>query len=197
MSTPLDHITPELETWLASQHMFFVATAPVSPDAHINCSPKGLDAFRVLGPHADDEAVRVQGVLHREALAQELRVPGDLSLPIEHPTDEVNAIAAGIETSRLHLLLAVLSRRGGINTGAMDVVASVSGGMRLRDPGADLAVLAALASAASLFGSAGKSANCARFGPLGTAVKARRLTPRSASCASTRYAAPSSSRMFA
>ena len=51
MSTPLDNITPELETWLASQHMFFVATAPVSPDAHINCSPKGLDAFRVLGPH--------------------------------------------------------------------------------------------------------------------------------------------------
>jgi DNA repair protein RadA/Sms len=31
----------------------------------------------------------------------------------------------------------------------MDVVASVSGGMRLRDPGADLAVLAALASAAT------------------------------------------------
>jgi DNA repair protein RadA/Sms len=31
----------------------------------------------------------------------------------------------------------------------MDVVASVSGGMRLRDPGADLAVIAALASAAT------------------------------------------------
>jgi DNA repair protein RadA/Sms len=58
-------------------------------------------------------------------------------------------IASGIETSRLHLLLAVLARRGGINTGSMDVVASVSGGMRLRDPGADLAVIAALASAAT------------------------------------------------
>ncbi len=58
-------------------------------------------------------------------------------------------IASGLETSRLHLLLAVLARRGGINTGNMDVVASVSGGMRLRDPGADLAVIAALASAAT------------------------------------------------
>jgi DNA repair protein RadA/Sms len=58
-------------------------------------------------------------------------------------------IASGIETSRLHLLLAVLARRGGINSGSMDVVASVSGGMRLRDPGADLAVIAALASAAT------------------------------------------------
>ncbi len=38
---------------------------------------------------------------------------------------------------------------GGVTTGNMDVVASVSGGMRLRDPGADLAVLAALASAAT------------------------------------------------
>jgi DNA repair protein RadA/Sms len=58
-------------------------------------------------------------------------------------------IASGLETSRLHLLLAVLARRGGVNAGSMDVVASVSGGMRLRDPGADLAVIAALASAAS------------------------------------------------
>ncbi len=56
-------------------------------------------------------------------------------------------IASGLETSRLHLLLAVLSRRGGINTGNLDIVATVSGGLRLRDPGTDLAVIAALASA--------------------------------------------------
>jgi len=57
-------------------------------------------------------------------------------------------IASGLETSRLHLLLAVLARRGAVNLAAMDVVASVSGGLRLRDPGADLAIAAALASAA-------------------------------------------------
>ena len=50
MSKPLESITPDLQTWLAAQHVFFVATAPASTDAHINCSPKGLDAFRVLGP---------------------------------------------------------------------------------------------------------------------------------------------------
>jgi DNA repair protein RadA/Sms len=72
---------------------------------------------------------------------QALAVPTNLASP--------RRIASGLETSRLHLLLAVLARRGGINTGSMDVVASVSGGMRLRDPGADLAVLAALASAAT------------------------------------------------
>lgn len=72
---------------------------------------------------------------------QALAVPTNLASP--------RRIASGLETSRLHLLLAVLARRGGVNTGAMDVVASVSGGMRLRDTGADLAVIAALASAAS------------------------------------------------
>jgi len=72
---------------------------------------------------------------------QALAVPTNLASP--------RRIASGLEASRLHVLLAVLARRGGINTGAMDVVASVSGGMRLRDPGADLAVLAALASAAA------------------------------------------------
>lgn len=56
-------------------------------------------------------------------------------------------IASGLETARLHLLLAVLARRGGLSAGQMDVVATVSGGMRLHDPGADLAVVAALASA--------------------------------------------------
>lgn len=71
---------------------------------------------------------------------QALAVPSNLAAP--------RRIASGIETSRLHLLLAVLARRGGINTGGLDVVASVSGGLKLREPSADLAIAAALASAA-------------------------------------------------
>lgn len=43
-------ISPELNTWLAQQKMFFVATAPLSAGGHVNCSPKGGDTFRVLGP---------------------------------------------------------------------------------------------------------------------------------------------------
>jgi hypothetical protein len=30
--------------------MFFVATAPLAADGHVNCSPKGMDSFRLLGP---------------------------------------------------------------------------------------------------------------------------------------------------
>ncbi len=56
-------------------------------------------------------------------------------------------IASGLDASRLHLLLAVSARRAGINAGQMDVVATVSGGLKLRDAGADLAILCALASA--------------------------------------------------
>jgi len=39
---------PEIADFIADQHMFFVATAPMGSDAHINLSPKGLDTLRVL-----------------------------------------------------------------------------------------------------------------------------------------------------
>lgn len=45
-----DEITPELADWLGRQRVFFVATAPLAADGHLNCSPKGMDAFRTLGP---------------------------------------------------------------------------------------------------------------------------------------------------
>lgn len=45
-----DHIDDHLAAWIRQQRIFFVATAPLAPDGHVNCSPKGGDAFRVLGP---------------------------------------------------------------------------------------------------------------------------------------------------
>ena len=45
-----DGITPELADWLAKQRLFFVATAPLGAEGLVNCSPKGMDSFRVLGP---------------------------------------------------------------------------------------------------------------------------------------------------
>jgi hypothetical protein len=50
MSKQLEHIDTELAAWLQQQPLFFVATAPLSAEGHINCSPKGGDCFRVLGP---------------------------------------------------------------------------------------------------------------------------------------------------
>lgn len=43
-------LSPELQDWIAAQRLFFVATAPRSDDGWINCSPRGMDTFRVLGP---------------------------------------------------------------------------------------------------------------------------------------------------
>jgi predicted pyridoxine 5'-phosphate oxidase superfamily flavin-nucleotide-binding protein len=50
MSRVLDGISAELREFLEAQPVFFVATAPAGDDGHINCSPKGLDTFRVLDP---------------------------------------------------------------------------------------------------------------------------------------------------
>ncbi|MCW5557983.1 MAG: pyridoxamine 5'-phosphate oxidase family protein [Verrucomicrobiae bacterium] len=50
MGSALEEITPDLQAWIAEQKVFFVATAPLSADGHINLSPKGGDSFRVLGP---------------------------------------------------------------------------------------------------------------------------------------------------
>jgi hypothetical protein len=50
VSTPHENISPDLAAWIAQQRIFFVATAPLSSDGHINLSPKGGDSFRVLGP---------------------------------------------------------------------------------------------------------------------------------------------------
>lgn len=40
----------DLREFIARQHLFFVATAPLAAEGHVNLSPKGLDTFRILGP---------------------------------------------------------------------------------------------------------------------------------------------------
>lgn len=43
-------IDQRLQSFIEAQRVLFVATAPSGGDGHVNCSPKGLDSFRVLGP---------------------------------------------------------------------------------------------------------------------------------------------------
>jgi hypothetical protein len=50
MSQVFDSIDASIERWIAAQHVFFVATAPLAADGIVNCSPKGLDSLRVTGP---------------------------------------------------------------------------------------------------------------------------------------------------
>lgn len=46
-------IDDRLRDWLGNQAVFFVATAPLSADGHVNLSPKGVSGtFTILGPHA-------------------------------------------------------------------------------------------------------------------------------------------------
>ena len=54
----------------------------------------------------------------------------------------------GWDSGRLAMLLAVLETRAGLRLNAMDVYLNVAGGLRVTEPAADLAVAAALASAA-------------------------------------------------
>ena len=44
-------ITDDLQRFIEAQQMFFVATAPLAADGHVNLSPKGLDSFRILSPN--------------------------------------------------------------------------------------------------------------------------------------------------
>jgi DNA repair protein RadA/Sms len=57
-------------------------------------------------------------------------------------------VANGVDRNRLALVLAVLGRHGGVSLGSADVFVSVAGGVRVDEPGADLAIALALASAA-------------------------------------------------
>src|SRR4051794_22601585 len=66
------------------------------------------------------------------------------------PTELVppRRIANGVDRNRLALVLAVLGRHAGLSLGSSDVFVSVAGGVRVDEPGADLAVALAVASAA-------------------------------------------------
>ena len=57
-------------------------------------------------------------------------------------------VSNGVDRNRLALVLAVLSRHAGVQLGSSDVFVSVAGGVRVEEPGADLAIALAVASAA-------------------------------------------------
>lgn len=69
---------------------------------------------------------------------QALTVPSQLAIP--------RRVATGIDFARLQMLVAVLSRRAGLNIGDMDIFVNVTGGIRLADRGIDLAICLAIAS---------------------------------------------------
>ena len=51
MGSFFNSISDRHQEFIKAQHMFFVSTAPLHSEGHINLSPKGLDSFRVLSPN--------------------------------------------------------------------------------------------------------------------------------------------------
>jgi DNA repair protein RadA/Sms len=83
------------------------------------------------------------------------------------PTELVppRRVANGVDRNRLALVLAVLARHAGVSLGGADVFVSVAGGIRIDEPGADLAIALAVASAAK--GIAADDGPLAAFGEVG------------------------------
>jgi hypothetical protein len=50
MGKVYDEIDERLAAFIDKQQMYFVATAPLAVEGHVNLSPKGLDSFAILGP---------------------------------------------------------------------------------------------------------------------------------------------------
>jgi len=121
---------------------------------------------------ADDEigvfemtATGLKGIADPSALFMEEtdRLPGSaLTAVVEGSRPvlcEIQALAAtsnlpqpirsvrGLNRDRTQMLLAVLSRKAGIHLGSLDIHINVSGGLKVDDPGTDLAVCLAVASA--------------------------------------------------
>jgi DNA repair protein RadA/Sms len=77
-------------------------------------------------------------------------------------------VVAGLDRNRVALVLAVLGRHAGIGLGAADVFVNVVGGVRADEPGADLAIALAVASAAKKTAMVGADGNpLACFGEVG------------------------------
>ncbi len=78
----------------------------------------------------------------------------------------------GWDSGRLNMLLAVLETRCGLKLAGMDVYLNVAGGLRIQEPAADLAVAAALASAAT---GQPTSAGSVYFGEVGLSGEVRQV----------------------
>ena len=76
-------------------------------------------------------------------------------------------VVSGLDRNRVALVLAVVGRHGGIGLGAADVFVNVVGGVRVDEPGSDLAVALAVASAAKRAALTRGERPLACFGELG------------------------------
>ena len=103
------------------------------------------DPSQLFGRSADGEvgaavACVLEGTRPLLLEIQALVSPTDLAMP--------RRVATGIDPKRLAMIVAVLGRHARLALGSADVFVNVAGGVRIDEPGADLAVALAIASAA-------------------------------------------------
>jgi DNA repair protein RadA/Sms len=96
---------------------------------------------------------------------QSLVSPTDLAMP--------RRVGTGVDPKRLAMIVAVLSRHAGLALGQADVFVNVAGGVRIDEPGADLAIALAIASAAR---GEPLRAGTASFGEIGLTGRLRPAT---------------------
>ena len=93
---------------------------------------------------------------------QALVAPTDLAMP--------RRVATGVDPRRLAMIVAVLGRHAGLALGSADVFVNVAGGLRIDEPGADLAIALAVASATK---GAPLRSGLAAFGEIGLTGRLR------------------------
>jgi DNA repair protein RadA/Sms len=111
---------------------------------------------------------------------QALVSKSDLAMP--------RRVATGVDPKRLSMIVAVLGRHAGVSLGSADVFVNVAGGVRIDEPGADLGIALAIASAA---GNARLRAQVACFGEIGLTGRLRPASQserRLAECAKLGFA---------
>ena len=102
--------------------------------------PSELFGRTVAGEPGSAVACALEGTRPILLEVQALVAPTDLAMP--------RRVATGVDPKRLAMIVAVLSRHAGVALGQADVFVNVAGGVRVDEPGADLPVALAIASAA-------------------------------------------------
>ena len=125
------------------------------------------DPSQIFGAAREEEvgsavACALEGTRPLLLEIQALVSPTDLAMP--------RRVATGVDPKRLAMIVAVLSRHAGIALGQADVFVNVAGGVRIDEPGADLGIALAIASAAR---GAPVPAGVAAFGEIGLTGRLR------------------------
>ncbi|UCG39241.1 MAG: DNA repair protein RadA [bacterium] len=100
------------------------------------------------------------------------------ALVAQTPFPNPRRTVSGSELSRVLLILAVLDRRAGIQTGGLDVFVNVAGGLRLTEPAADMGLALALVSSILEKPLRGGTAVCGEIGLSGEVRPVLRLEGR-------------------